>query len=100
MREPAPSFASSERTRRFDKAVAGLQPAQRKQLQKQLAQLLHDPSHPSPEAHQIKPDKYYWEAYLNKGDRIIYIPQGSHLVLVDVVTHDDISRYGKRPRYG
>jgi hypothetical protein len=32
------------------------------------------------------------------GDRIIYIPEGSHLVLVDVVSHDDIGRYGKRPR--
>lgn len=98
MRQPAPAFTTVERTRRFDKAVDGLQSAQRKQLQKQLAQLLQDPSHPSLAAHQIKPDKYYWEAYLNKGDRIIYIPAGSHLVLVDVVTHDDIGRYGKRPR--
>lgn len=45
----------------------------------------------------IKPDKYYWEAYVNRGDRIIYIPEGSHLVLVDVVAHNDIKRYSNRP---
>ena len=97
MRESAPAFVSFERTKRFDKAVEGLQPNQRKQLRKQLAQLLENPAHPSLKAHQIKPDKYYWEAYLNKGDRIIYIPEGSHLVLVDVVSHDDIDRYSKGP---
>ena len=97
MRESAPAFVSFERTKRFDKAVADLEPAQRKQLQKQLTQLLSDPAHPSLKAHQIKPDKHYWEAYLNRGDRISYIPQGSHLVLVDVVSHDDINRYSRRP---
>lgn len=96
MRQPAPAFTSLERTRRFIKAVETLQQSQRKQLQKQLAQLVQDPAHPSLKAHQIKPDKHYWAAYLNRGDRIIYIPEGSHLVMVDIVPHDRISSYGKR----
>jgi hypothetical protein len=60
VRQPAPAFATVERTRRFDKAVAGLQAAQRKQLQKRLAMLIQDPAHTSLSAHQIHPDKYYW----------------------------------------
>jgi hypothetical protein len=96
--EPAPAFVSTERTKRFEKAVANLQGDQSKALKKQLAHLYQNPKHPSLKVHQIDPDKYYWEAYLNRGDRIIYIPEGTHLVLVDIVNHDDISRYGRRPR--
>jgi mRNA-degrading endonuclease YafQ of YafQ-DinJ toxin-antitoxin module len=98
VRDPAPAFTAAERTRRYDKAVAGLQPNQRKQLQTRLKLLIQDPAHPSLNAHTVKPDKYYWEAYLNEGDRIIYHPRGSTLVLVDIVTHDEIGRYGRRPR--
>lgn len=97
MRQPAPAFSSVERTKRFDKAVTGLQKTQLKQLQKQLLRLQQDPAHPSLAVHQIQPDKYYWEAYLNRGDRIIYIPDGTNLVLVDIVSHDDIDRYRNRP---
>jgi hypothetical protein len=96
--QPAPPFLTVERTEQFDKAVAGLQVAARKQLARRAQLLFDNSAHPSLKAHQIKPDKYYWEAYLNDGDRIIYIPEGSHLVLVDVVPHDDIGRYGKRPK--
>ena len=100
MPESAPAFLTLEITEQFEKASNGLQKAARKQLVKRLGLLFQNPAHPSLNAHQIKPDKYYWEAYLNRSDRIIYIPAGSHLILVDVVTHDDIARYSKRPRQG
>ncbi len=80
----------------------GAEPACRREFENRRSRgkglLFENPAHPSLKAHQIKPDKHYWEAYVNRGDRIIYIPEGSHLVLVDIVAHDDISRYGKRPR--
>ena len=63
-----------------------------------MALLIQDRAHPSLNAHHIEPDKYYWEAYVNRGDRLIYIPEGTVLILVDVVHHDDIKRYSKRPR--
>jgi mRNA-degrading endonuclease YafQ of YafQ-DinJ toxin-antitoxin module len=85
---------------RFEKSVAKLQKEQRDQVKVRTKLLFDNPAHPSLKAHSIKPDKYYHEAYVNTGDRIIYIPEGSHLVLVDVVPHDDIGRYGKRPRQG
>lgn len=46
----------------------------------------------------IQPAKYYLEARINSGDRIIFRLAEGTVFFVDVVTHDDISRYAKRPR--
>ena len=46
----------------------------------------------------IQPTKDYLEARINSGDRIIFRLAAGTIFFVDVVTHDDISRYGKRPR--
>ena len=46
----------------------------------------------------IQPAKYYLEARINSGDRIVFRLEHGTVVFVDVVAHDDISRYGKRPR--
>jgi hypothetical protein len=46
----------------------------------------------------IQPAKYYLEARINSGDRIVFRLEQGTVVFVDVVAHDDISRYGKRPR--
>ena len=46
----------------------------------------------------IQPAKFYLEARINSGDRIIFRLSEGTIFFVDVVTHDDISRYGKRPR--
>jgi mRNA-degrading endonuclease RelE of RelBE toxin-antitoxin system len=97
VRQPAPSFETLETTEQFEHALAALQEATRKQVVARIKLLFDNPAHPGLNAHPVKPDKYYWEAYVNGGDRIIYISEGSHLVLVDVVAHDDIGRYSKRP---
>ena len=49
-------------------------------------------------AKPIHPEKYYWEARINSGDRIIFRIESGTIFFIDVVKHDDISRYGKRPR--
>jgi mRNA-degrading endonuclease RelE of RelBE toxin-antitoxin system len=46
----------------------------------------------------IQPAKYYLEARINSGDRIVFRLDEGTVLFVDVVPHDDISRYGKRPR--
>jgi hypothetical protein len=45
----------------------------------------------------ILPDRYFLEARINQGDRLIYRAEGGRVTFVDVVAHDDIGRYGKRP---
>jgi hypothetical protein len=46
----------------------------------------------------IQPDKHYLEARINSGDRIVFRVEGGTLFFIDVVKHDDIGRYGRRPR--
>jgi hypothetical protein len=46
----------------------------------------------------ILPDKHYLEARISSGDRIVFRLDQGVLFFVDVVKHDDIGRYGRRPR--
>jgi mRNA-degrading endonuclease RelE of RelBE toxin-antitoxin system len=46
----------------------------------------------------IQPEKYYFEARIGSGDRIIFRVEGGTVYFVDIVKHDDIGRYGRRPR--
>jgi hypothetical protein len=46
----------------------------------------------------IQPAKYYLEARINSGDRIVFRREEGTVYCIDVVAHDDISRYGKRSR--
>lgn len=50
---------------------------------------------PSLRVKPIQPQKVYLEARLNKGDRIIFRVDGGTIYFVDVVSHDQIGRYGK-----
>jgi mRNA-degrading endonuclease RelE of RelBE toxin-antitoxin system len=44
----------------------------------------------------IHPEKYYLEARINSGDRIVFRIEEGTIFFIDVVKHDDIDRYGKR----
>ena len=46
----------------------------------------------------IQPSKYYLEARINSGDRIVFRTEADTIYFVDIVKHDDISQYAKRPR--
>ena len=46
----------------------------------------------------ILPDKYFMEARISGGDRIVFRVQEERIVFVDVISHDEIGRYGRRPR--
>lgn len=48
----------------------------------------------------ILPDKHYHEGRISSGDRIVVRWEGSTIHFIDVVKHDDIGRYGRRPRQG
>ena len=48
----------------------------------------------------ILPDKHYFEGRISSGDRIVFRTEGGTIYFMDVVKHDDISRYGRRPRPG
>lgn len=53
---------------------------------------------PGPNVKPILPDKHYFEARVSSGDRIVFRKEQSAVIFVDVIKHDDIERYGRRPR--
>jgi hypothetical protein len=55
---------------------------------------------PSLQVKPILPDKDYFEGRISSGDRIVFRIEGSAIYFMDVVKHDDIGRYGRRPRLG
>jgi hypothetical protein len=46
----------------------------------------------------ILPDKHYLEGRISSGDRIVFRVEATTIFFMDVVSHDDIGRYGRRPR--
>ena len=65
------------------------------QCEEGLAQLLDDPLPPGLHLKPIRPSNKYWEARINRGDRLILYPVGGTAYVMDVVTHDEIKRWGK-----
>jgi len=43
----------------------------------------------------ILPQRVYSEARLNKGDRIVFRIERGLAIFIDIVAHDEISKYGK-----
>lgn len=65
-------------------------------MDKAIVALLKQETTPGMRVKPILPEKYYNEARINDGDRLIHRVENGKLWLVDVVTHDDIGRYGKK----
>ena len=60
--------------------------------------LIKQESSPGLHIKPIHPDKHYLEARITGGDRIVFRVEQGAILFVDVVKHDDIARYGRRPR--
>jgi hypothetical protein len=46
----------------------------------------------------ILPDKFFLEARISSGERIVFRIAVGTVYFVDVVPHDEIGRYGRRPQ--
>lgn len=60
--------------------------------------LIKQESSPGLRIKPIQPEKYYFEARINSGDRIVFRIEAGTIFFIDIVKHDDIDRYGRRPR--
>lgn len=89
-----PGFEVAEFTRRFQKSFARLPADAQAQCRKAIGQIMDDSGHPGLHSKPIQPAKVHWEARLNRGDRIIFRPAGRVVFFLDVIPHDEISRFG------
>jgi mRNA-degrading endonuclease RelE of RelBE toxin-antitoxin system len=89
-------FLAAEFSKRFEKSYAALTVAQQNGVDKAVMALLKRKPPPGMRVKPIQPDKYYHEARINDGDRLVHRIDDDTLWVVDVVPHDDIDRYGRK----
>jgi hypothetical protein len=89
-------FLAAEFSKRFEKSYAALTVAEQNGVDKAVIALLKRRPTPGTRIKPIQPDKYYNEARINDGDRLVHRVDSGTLWIVDVVAHDDIGRYGRR----
>lgn len=88
-------FLAAEFSKRFEKSYGGLSVAQQNGVDKAVIALLKRKPTPGMRIKPIQPDKFYDEARINEGDRLVHRIESDTLWVVDVVKHDDIDRYGR-----
>lgn len=92
------AFLNAVFSEQFKSAYAALQSAQQEGVDKAVLALMKQRVTPGMRIKPIEPDKYYLEARINAGDRLTHRVEAGVLHVVDVVTHDEINRFGRRPK--
>jgi hypothetical protein len=85
-------------TDRWRRTVAELSAERRAACERAVLRLLGESNTQGLSVKPILPDKYYLEARIDRGDRIVFRIDGETMYFIDVVKHDDIGRYSRRPR--
>ena len=80
---------------RFNKSFQKLDRARQDQCEEALGRLLSNPLPAGLHYKPILPTRTYWEARINRGDRLIICPEGTVAYIMDVVAHDEIRRWSK-----
>jgi len=93
-------FLAAEFSEQFKASYAALQGPQQNGVDRAVIALLKQSPTPGMRVKPIEPDKYYYEARINDGDRLIHRTGDGTVYFVDVVRHDDIDDYGRRPKEG
>lgn len=92
------TFLGAEWSFRFKESYAKLSSDRQKGTDKVSLALIKQGVTPGIRIKPIEPEKYYSEARINDGDRLIFRIEDGKVWFVDVVPHDDIGRYGKALR--
>lgn len=89
-------FLGAEFSDRFKESYAVLSHDRQKGVDKVILALMKQEVTPGMRVKPIEPEKFYYEARINDGDRLVHRVEAGRLWVVDVVSHDDIGRYGKK----
>lgn len=90
------SFLKAAWSKRWDKSYSELSHDRQKGVDKVVIALIKQEATPGMRVKPIEPQKYYDEARINDGDRIVFRVEDETVWFVDIVTHDEIGRYGKK----
>jgi len=91
------TFLAAKWSDRWQASYARLSADRQAACDKVAIALIKQESSPGLRIKPIQPRKYYREARITSGDRIVFRIESGTVFFVDVVKHDDISRYGRPP---
>lgn len=80
---------------KFKKSYAIFQEREQDRIDELVMALSKGVSTPGMRIKPIEPEKYYREARVNDGDRLVFRIENDTLLVADVVPHDLIRKYGK-----
>jgi mRNA-degrading endonuclease RelE of RelBE toxin-antitoxin system len=92
------TFLRAEWSEKFKESYAVLSADRQKSCDEAAITLIKREASAGLRIKPIHPDKYYNEARINSGDRVIFRVEGDTISFIDVVKHDNIDKYGRRPR--
>ena len=91
-------FLTAEWSELWKASYVRLSPERQAACDRAAIALIKRESSPGLRIKPILPKKYYLEARLNQGDRIVFRIEAGTVYFVDVIAHDEIDRYGKRSK--
>lgn len=92
------SFLDADFSSQWDKAYADLPAGKQTQVDQVVLALLKQDPTPGMRVKPVLPEKYHHEARINSGDRAIYRVGDGICFFVDIVPHDLIDKYGRKPK--
>ena len=92
------TFLSAEWSGDWKESYPRLPPERQASCDRAAMELIKGQYSPGLRIKPILPDKYYLEARISSGERIVFRIEGGTVFFADVVPHDEIGRYGRRPR--
>lgn len=92
------AFLAAEFSNQWDKSYEDLPANKQEDTDAVVLALLKSQPTPGMRVKPIQPDKHYSEARINGGDRVVYRVEEGVCRFVDIVPHDLINKYGRRPK--
>ena len=90
------TFLTAEWSESWKASYAELTADRQSSCDRVVLALIKQESSPGLRIKPIHPDKYYNEARISSGDRLVFRVEEGTIYFVDVVKHDNISRYGRK----
>jgi hypothetical protein len=81
---------------RWGRSYAGLSHDRQRNADTVVLALIRREVTPGMRIKPIEPENFYGEARIDYGDRVIFRIESGTIWFVDVITNDDIGKYGKK----
>lgn len=89
------AFRSVKLTRTFDRSFRRLGSESQEQVKEALKLLVKSPLSNGLHMKPIRPNNVYYEARTDRGDRLVIYPASNTAHVMDVVSHDELKKWGR-----